>query len=72
MCQGPEPGEFMIATQKGIINGYVNDENMFSVRAQISEYQGLYCVNVNWAGDQKFVIVTRRRRYSHKRDGPPG
>ena len=33
---------------------------------------GLYCVNVCWAGDSRYIVVTSRPRFANKRDIPAG
>ena len=38
----------------------------------IEEYVGLYCVNLEWAGDMRFVVVTSRPRFANKKDVPRG
>lgn len=38
----------------------------------LEEYVGLYCVNIDWAGDMRYVVVTSRPRFANKREIPLG
>ena len=47
-------------------------ENTFQILAACDEYVGLYCVNVCWCGDSRYIVITSRPRFANKREIPPG
>lgn len=72
MARGPGPAEFMIGCQKGLIFCKITEEDTFSIIEAVDEYIGLYVVNLEWAGDMRYVVVTSRPRFANKRDVPRG
>ena len=70
MSQGPGKGEFMIASQKGIIFSKIKEDNTFQILYAVEEYVGLYCVNICWAGEMNYIVVTSRPRFNNKKDVP--
>mmetsp|Transcript_15725 Transcript_15725/g.18675 ORF Transcript_15725/g.18675 Transcript_15725/m.18675 type:complete len:90 (+) Transcript_15725:402-671(+) len=62
----------MIGCQKGLISCSVSTENTFQIDSAVDEYVGLYCVNICWAGDMRYLVVNSRPRFANKREIPPG
>ena len=72
IVQGKENGECLIATQKGLLICSVDTNGILTINQSITEYSNLFIVNISWAGDHKYVIITSRPRFESKRQQPRG
>ena len=62
-----DTGECLIATQKGLLLCTVDTNGILTINRSITEYANLFIVNISWAGDHKYVIITSRPRFESKR-----
>lgn len=62
MTSGIKAGEVLLACQQGLLQCHVSDAGEFQIERYVSEYNDLYCANITWAFDSKFVVVTSDAR----------
>ena len=51
-------GEFLLASNKGILRCYVNADFFFEVKDVLGPYEEMFVHNLSWAGDSKYIVVT--------------
>ena len=72
LAHASQPLELMIGCQKGLLLCKISKNDQLDIIRVEEEYSNLYVVTVCWCGEDKFLIVTSRPKYSKSKSIPKG